>query len=114
MMKIFTQISNSHLFAIVLISASLGICSHAYSHGASMESTYNQTLTLALQANEKVKLLEAQWTTVPILLKKAKDAANKKDYASAHKFAAEALKHAELGIEQAEQQAQRWVNSVPR
>ena len=112
-MNIFTKFMNSRLAAVVFIAASFGISGSALGHGSNMESTYNQTLTQALEANKKVKLLEAQWTTVPKLLKKAKAAADKKDYAKANKFAAEALKHAELGIEQAEQQAVRWVNSVP-
>lgn len=114
MMNIFAQLTKSRLIAMVFMAASLGICGNAFAGDANMESTYNQTLKLALQADKKAKSLEAQWTTVPKLLKKAKSAANKKDYARANKFAAEALKHAKLGLEQAEQQTTRWVNTVPR
>ena len=114
MMNIVNKLTNSRLVAMVFIAISLSLSGNALGQGANMESTYNKTLTLALEADKKVKSLEAQWTTVPKLLKKAKAAANKKDYARANKFATEALKHAELGIEQAEKQAVSWVNSVPR
>lgn len=114
MMNIFTKLRNSSLVAMVFIVTSLGISSNALGMGANMESTYNQTLTLALAANKKVKSMEGQWTTVPKLLKKAKAAAKKKDFSKANKFASEALKQAKLGIEQVKQQEVRWVNSVPR
>lgn len=114
MMNIFVQFTKSRSIAMVFMAASLCICGNTFAGDANTESAYKQTLTLALQASEKAKSLEAQWTTVPDLLKKAEGAAGKKDYASANKFAVEALKQAELGIEQAEQQAQRWVNAVPR
>ena len=113
-MNVFTKFTNSRLVAMVFIVISFGISGNALGYGGNMESTYNQTLTSALEANKKAELLEAQWTTVPKLLKKAKAAAKKKDYARANKFAAEALKHAELGVEQSKQQAVRWINSVPR
>ena len=114
MNNIYAQLTKNRLIAMLFIAASLVLCGNAFAGNANTKSAYNQTLALALKADEKAKSLEAQWTTVPPLLKKAKDAANKKDYVRANKYAAEALKHAELGIEQAEQQAQRWVNSVPR
>jgi hypothetical protein len=108
------KITNNCLIVTVFMTAWLGLCGSAFAQGENMESSYKQTLGLALQANEKVMVLEHQWTTVPVLLKQAEDAAGEKDFARANEFAAEALKHAELGIEQAEQQGQRWVNAVPR
>lgn len=114
MINKYIQLPKKSLTVTVVMTAWLGLCSNAFAHGENIESTYKETLKLALQANEKVLLLEHQWTTVPELLERAKDAAERKDFAHANEYAAEALKHAELGIEQAQQEAQRWVNSVPR
>lgn len=81
---------------------------------ASPESAYAELMQQANQANDKVVALQYQWTTVPKLLSKAKAAADAGDFAKANELASEALKHAELGIAQAEQQKQMWQATVPR
>lgn len=68
----------------------------------------------ARQANQASIELNYQWTTVPELLQQAEQSAQDGDFQTATERAVEALKHAELSIEQAHRQAEAWQAVVPR
>lgn len=87
----------------VLIAAvlCLGLAGNAAAGSTASKSDYEQALAEANAAVEKAKSVGGEWRDTGKLIKKAKAAAGKGDYAQAVKFADKAKLHSDIGYQQA-------------
>lgn len=79
-----------------------------------LRSRYEEKLVRARQAQQEVRKLEYEWTTVPQLLARADKAIRADNVDEAVRMVEEALTHAELGIKQAHEQSKSWADAAPK
>jgi len=76
------------------------------------EQSFNASYEAADAARKKAASMNYEWRDTGKMLKKAKEAAGKGDYATAEKIAKKAEMQGEMAVAQAKEQEQAWQAAV--
>ena len=76
------------------------------------EQSFNASYEAADAARKKAASMNYEWRDTGKMLKKAKEAAGKGDYATAEKLANKARMQGEMAVAQAKEQEQLWQTAV--
>ena len=97
---------------LLLIALSL-VCANVYSQSAT-QTQAEQAIVNARVLWNKTKVAGHEWNTIKPLVTQAKQALDKKDYATAITLAQEASAQSELALIQAEHEKTNWQLNIPK
>jgi histidyl-tRNA synthetase len=97
---------------VAVMGASLLVACAGGNSMSADEKSFNATYEAADAARKQAASMSYEWRDTGKMLKKAREAADKGDYASANKLAMKAQMQGKMAVAQAKEQEQAWMDAV--